>query len=62
MKFFAWIIMSIFVALIISWPLVLLFGASRETVGVLSLIGGAIAVYWPQRATVTPPAGTGKHP
>lgn len=62
MKFLAWISMSIFVGLIISWPLVLLFDASRETVGVLSLIGGAIALFWPHRALGTPPAGSGKQP
>jgi hypothetical protein len=47
-KVFTWLMMSIFVALVISWPLILL-GASRETVGVLSLLIGAGVMLWPRR-------------
>lgn len=60
MKFLAWISMSIFVALIIGWPLALLFGAPRETIGVLSLIGGAIAAYWPSKPIKAPIESAGK--
>lgn len=44
MKFFAWISMSILVALIISLPLVAA-GMSKESVGILSLVGGAILLF-----------------
>lgn len=48
MKVFTWLMMSLFVALVISWPLILL-GASRETVGVLSLLIGAGVMLWQRR-------------
>jgi hypothetical protein len=43
MKFLAWIQMSILVALVISWPLVLC-GMSKEVVGAISLLGGALVM------------------
>lgn len=49
MKFFTWIGMSIFVALVISWPLVLLFGVSRWNIGLISLAGGALLMAWPSK-------------
>lgn len=49
MKFFTWISMSIFVALVISWPLALLFGVSRGNIGLISLAGGALLMAWPSQ-------------
>jgi hypothetical protein len=47
MKFFTWISMSILVALVISWPLVLLLGVSREAAGLISLAGGGLLMlFW----------------
>lgn len=48
-KFFTWISMSIFVALVISWPLALLFGVSRSSIGLISLAGGALLMAWPSK-------------
>jgi len=45
MKILAWFQMSILVAIVISWPLVIGFGVDKQTVGGLSLIGGAILMW-----------------
>ena len=42
MKILTWIQMSILVALVISWPLIVGAGMSKGDVGILSLIGGAL--------------------
>jgi hypothetical protein len=49
MKFFTWISMSIFVALVISWPLALLFGVPRWEIALISLAGGALLMVWPSK-------------
>lgn len=46
--------MSILVALIIGWPLALLFDVSRPVIGALSLAGGALLLAWPSKPRAAP--------
>jgi len=60
MKFFSFSCISICLALVTGWPLVLLLGASRRVVVLLSLIGSAIAPYRPRQHALPPAAYTGE--